>query len=1368
MNVKKILSLAVVLAMVMAIIPAFGLAASAAEPGGEYLVDTWYGIRYTPIEGAENIVPNPDFADGTTDGWTRALDGKGLSAWEVVENDDYSASASKKSIHVENPSSDGGSASAQTLRTFFEVTKGKEYLVSFNVYNAGNNATMSSNNSGMMAVVGVEKTGAGFGGYKEDAAGLKVYGTLEHGGASSWISGEMNAVEGTTLPSYRDDGVWQKGDNTFSAVIIIPETAENPYIMISLGAWGNKDLYFSNFSIKEVNAIPAEASVEVKVVDDVTREKVGSYSYTYNAANLYVGEEYTSAVADAGKNVIIGDYYYRIDANKKIILEAGTNEIELEAIRYKEKGSNIVPNPSFEEGETGWALPKGEYEILTKSGTEKRVSDGEKSLYLKGINEQAGTTFDNSWEITPGSSYDVKVDIMSTVSGESSINARFYTVVSGNHVNKGDSDGGDKIGGLKLNQFVTKNYFIDTDENTTRLGIDGNWFGNDAKPIFDNFRIIPYDRIPATVTVNFVDEEDKAIPGVDAVVYNDKFAGDKFEYDLPISVKDADGNVYIRTGDATKVSSDFVKSNTVFTVTYKKDNIANVPTIEVDARVNVAPKLPKTVTANLESGGTVEAEVDWPEVNAKDYTEVGGKSTIEGTVNGTEIKVTANVTVKEAKDFLVAEYLFDGDGNDTTDKYNAAVGENVQYVDDSVSGKAVYFPGGKATSETVGDNSVTLGGELFKNEDILKNKSFTISMDVKTDGKQAVYARLFDFGNGGYGSDISYATEMGNYVGALNYWTADNTEALEPAWNTAPDNEWTNITVTIDYNISDENWTATIYSNGEVARQTPGNIDQGPAVKVFNYPFYGDGEGNYRLGASNWPQNGDPFYKGWMDNVRIYSVALSPDEIKAVAPTSTVTVEYYVGDTNGEPVNTVTKTVPTGASVTFPAYNANIDDKHYSVEEQTYKTIGNETKKIVLTRTDASNVFGHQFDTNVAGTEGNNGYLMGPLSWKNRNTLFMAFDVPEGKALDTATLNYYVGNVNNTDKKDYVMKVYAVNPAMVDAAKGAVVPGAYGLDNWAGRFGAVEVAATSGEFTPKSGWNTLGIDFINPIVGNVVLALVVQGRDCSVAGMNHGNGAHIPYLSSVKYAEKAVEVPNIIAKLGWNVENAAFTIDYVASDVTNVGDATYRIEVTSDANATLTGDGAYDPDVNNGVGFVPADTNDTFTATPIVTVDGTEYRGYSVSKVGIYGLVMEAIANSKITGEMDATQLEAVNEVLKNGNLQLKTTKDKNGKITDIKLTDAAAKIMTVDLATKTITLNDRAANLGVRFATMKATDGTEGDAIVSEDGKSVVLSDAFDVAAQEAAVLSLESVYLEFVPTEIAESDGAGADAVQDFIPEL
>ena len=233
------------------------------------------------------------------------------------------------------------------------------------------------------------------------------------------------------------------------------------------------------------------------------------------------------------------------------------------------------------------------------------------------------------------------------------------------------------------------------------------------------------------------------------------------------------------------------------------------------------------------------------------------------------------------------------------------------------------------------------------------------------------------------------------------------------------------------------------------------------------------------------------------------------------------------------------------------------------------------------------------------------------------------------------------------------------------------------------------------------------------------------------------------------YTLDAPEIPVLTPALGW--DGSDFTIDFVAEAVTPIDGAEYGVTVTSADGKTF--EAVYDPAAEDGVGMNTPNTNLTYTAVPTVTVAGVVFKGAETAKEAIYSLVMQAVADSTLTGKINAAQLAKVHEVLKNGGVFLGE---------DGSLTKETALVMTKK--DNVITLTEKAVKLGLAF-----TDGMSSNKYnkltVNADG-TVTLSD--EATGQLAEVLSLDAVNLEFVPTEISETDGSGADADLDFTPEL
>jgi len=83
--------------------------------------------------------------------------------------------------------------------------------------------------------------------------------------------------------------------------------------------------------------------------------------------------------------------------------------------------------------------------------------------------------------------------------------------------------------------------------------------------------------------------------------------------------------------------------------------IVNIEPVTVTTEVGEAPNLPTIVTAVFSDGTTAEVAVEWEEIDPAKY-QAPGTFTVEGTVEGTDIKARANIvvgTIPELKPFTI-------------------------------------------------------------------------------------------------------------------------------------------------------------------------------------------------------------------------------------------------------------------------------------------------------------------------------------------------------------------------------------------------------------------------------------------------------------------------------------------------------------------------------------------------------------------------------------------------------------------------------------------------------------------------------------------------------------------------------------------
>lgn len=198
-------------------------------------------------------------------------------------------------------------------------------------------------------------------------------------------------------------------------------------------------------------------------------------------------------------------------------------------------------------------------------------------------------------------------------------------------------------------------------------------------------------------------------------------------------------------------------------------------------------------------------------------------------------------------DGLLARYEFEENANDTTvNLNNAAVSDAASFAD----GKS----GGYALSMTTTDAFAQLPA------DIADHKQLTVAAWVYWKGSSN-WQRVFDFGNGE--DEYMFLTTRAS-SGKLRFAIKNNgdEQSVDGGSMTAYRNKWVHIAVTL----GDDS--VTVYVDGEpVASSTTITLRPTDFHPLVNY-----------VGHSQFAA--DPNFNGYVDDLRIYSYALSGDEVK--------------------------------------------------------------------------------------------------------------------------------------------------------------------------------------------------------------------------------------------------------------------------------------------------------------------------------------------------------------------------------------------------------------------------------------------------------------------------------------------------------
>ncbi len=1319
MNVKKILSFAVVLAMVLTVVPTFGLVASAADEQviydlnsydytGEVLVDN-YGL--TSVGHVRLNEKNwqkgewGDYGDGngqsTLTFFKNTAKGAGNGVTEVATFNNAANSLDAGKIVIDFKFASRQTSDDNYMTWYFKDLDGNSFARIF--WDTG---TGKGN-----PIPDMPNATANFG------IGTTQY-IVNYGEATSRdqvlalrdVAFRIEAVKGDdgyTVTYYKDGqvlGTSEKVDNINGISNITADIGEYGTQWGGMGVYDLKITASDFATASTVNSVK-KALDEIEVAAQSKGEKI-ELADSVNDGHTDFDVTWTSdneEFVDSEGNVTVSDVVTVANLTPSTTFDGET---------VKGTSKKVVVFPASRAGKE-YTTESAIYSIDGENQISNGSFEGDENINLTDWKSHIN-------EDTNGAIYPLTTDITTIPDGKYAYGARWGDGVTDSAAKKGDKD-------------CTIWTFFPVSAGLNYFSFYGKYLCNN----YTGAKIYAY--FSETDTHDSLKEPASTLDQLKTIELNTEW--NRYEY---IFDSEKDGYVvfvaYSLNEWANGNSNNPANAGACFDnfelykaeqVTEELTKVEEVKPINIGNGTDISTLLPKTLKGTYSKGTVRDVDVTW-NIQGLDFTNNAAepkKITVTGTV--TDGSVTLNPKVE-----VTVYYSFE------------ISGENANGHGQYDTKKAITFP-------------AVATDKLAVEYDVVFTKFGDACIQICDPTKVND-----NFGNGcqvGLGVDAAggFRPVNGNGTGGRPDGVTDITILTMKLGKTY------HVTENID--VKTQKYSVSVYEpNGEYAANTEfgfrGNADQVGVMYLF------DNQGEADFVVSN--------LKG------VYGT------IDDKMETWDVTVNY-VTESGGNAVNTVKKRVIKGGDVSFDAYEYREGAKFYKAEPQTYTGVtANKTEEVVLENDDSkilsSADFSYNFSKNEVIWAGDNNFnsaeKTGTISigWGNFRETIMAYKLPEitdKQMIKSAVLNTTAGFVSGTEGKGEY-KVYAIDPSYVDVA-GGTMKGLPGFDEvredvkndkgdvteakalqWSARHAvlnelkAVEVASITVK-TNDTPAITLDLTKVKDFAVKDTLALLIlSGNQVYTYSATTDK---FPFLSDVETID-IPEIPTIEAKLSWN--GTAFTIDYVpTTEVTPVEGATYAVEV-SDGEKTLEG-GAYVPSKDAGVGIVPNDTNRIYSATSTVTVSDVVFKAETAVKAGIYGLVMDAIVNSTLDGEINAEQLTVVNEVLKNGNILL--TADEEG---TLKLTEAADKVMTLE--GDTITLTEKAVQLGLRFTTIGVgTDAaTAPVATVSDDGKSITLPDG--VTTAEAMVLSLDSVYLEFVPTEMADVDADGADAVQDFIPEL
>ncbi|MDO4563858.1 MAG: LamG domain-containing protein, partial [Clostridia bacterium] len=300
-----------------------------------------------------------------------------------------------------------------------------------------------------------------------------------------------------------------------------------------------------------------------------------------------------------------------------------------------------------------------------------------------------------------------------------------------------------------------------------------------------------------------------------------------------------------------------------------------------------------------------------------------------GTEGGANVTVTATVTVVAVDSFLLVEYDFDDETlADTSGNYAATTEGALTYEDAPAGyGKALVLPGGASSSA----NYASIPTEALARDDL---GVVTVSAFIKPASGASNWTMLTL--NSSTLPNVGYDARFINFAGSPSYtaihpkpavnWTGSE-HASQGGGLTA--GEWTHVVYVLDKT------SAKIYKNGVLV----GTSTSFPIAEwENNYAF---------IGASGYQ---DPMWTGSIDNIKIYSVALTDEEVAALdtlPEEKSFEVSYLDGSTE---IASQTETAYVGGTYALDAGKIYANGKIYSHEAVSEAiTASTETISVALT-----------------------------------------------------------------------------------------------------------------------------------------------------------------------------------------------------------------------------------------------------------------------------------------------------------------------------------------------------------------------------------------------------------------------------------
>ncbi|MCD8048107.1 MAG: heparinase II/III family protein [Clostridia bacterium] len=636
-----------------------------------------------------------------------------------------------------------------------------------------------------------------------------------------------------------------------------------------------------------------------------------------------------------------GSYIYAVKSTSV----AGTGDVSVSGKEYTiVDDTNLISNGDFSDGMTDWT------DAATGATVDWTVSDNATysgdSGYAATNKESAGgsaaSTLRRFVEVEAGKQYYLSYNAYNTGSATTAngmmsaavltsggpvygsfTGLSYYNYNTYGGMNSWSAEAGNtQVGGsisrsddLYSAGMNKKEFIFTVPEGATHLMLSFGAWTTAGQIYWSNFSLVEVEEIKdetdyAVVNISFVDSESNEIADP---VTEDADEGTVYIYDAPESIE-YDGCYYVLDDASSVLSAKVQRGENTITAVYKKSGLVTVKFVDLSDN-----EIAASVTYEAEIGSTFDGS------DAAKSSIIYGSSVYTFVPTSTDSitvaeKISDNVIMlyyragDEEFDGLLGTFTFDDEETGFTADYAKATSNGTNVLSsDAKRGSSLYLDGTGANYLTITDND---GNSLLAG---LEEMTITFYAKVTNTGTSWSVYMAPDT------SAQSYQYE--NYIGMLHSGTSltveryNNSGARPTALSAATEtNVWKKYALVIEED------------------QTTLYVDGTATTLASDYKLsdiVGD-DGIFQVGKANWGSG--EFFTGYIDEMSIYSRALSEQEINAAEQETTVKVNYVdvSGNTllDSDEVSILTGVEISTSNIPYDKL-IEIDEKYYVVSEIT-------------------------------------------------------------------------------------------------------------------------------------------------------------------------------------------------------------------------------------------------------------------------------------------------------------------------------------------------------------------------------------------------------------------------------------------------